>query len=58
MNDLVSARKFGFPLKKIIPDELSDKCQKQEWCSIEIKSGLKEGQGVLRRNLLKKHPIM
>lgn len=55
MNDLVSARKFGFPLKKILPDELSDKCKKQEWCSIEIKSGLKEGQGVFAKKFIKKN---
>ena len=40
---LQSAAKFGFPLRKILPEQLREKCLNQEWSSIEIKSGLKEG---------------
>ena len=52
-NYLVSGEKFGFPLRKILSDELKEKCLKQDWCAIEIKSGLKEGRGFLQRNSLK-----
>ena len=54
MTYLVSAAQFGFPLKKILPDELREQCIKQDWGGIEINSGLKEGRGVLQRNTLKK----
>ena len=50
VNYLVSGAKFGFSLRKILSDELKDKCVKQDWCAIEIKSGLKEGRVVLQRN--------
>ena len=56
VNYLVSGAKLGFPLRKILSDELKEKCVKQDWCAIEIKSELKEGRGVLERNLKKKKP--
>ena len=37
VNYLVSGEKFGFPLRKILSDELKEKCLKQDWCAIEIK---------------------
>ena len=46
---LVSGQKFGFPLRKILSVELKEKCVKQDWCAIEIKSGLKEGRGVFAK---------
>ena len=54
-NYLASRGKFGFPLKKILPDELREKCLKQDWCGIEIKSGLKEGRGVFAKKFIKKN---
>ena len=54
-NYLVSAAKFGFPLKKILPDALREKCLSQDWCGIEIKSGLKEGRGVFAKKFIKKN---
>ena len=53
-NQLVSGEKFGFPLRKILSDELKEKCLKQDWCAIEIKSGLKEGRGVFAKRFIKK----
>lgn len=55
MNFLISGAKFGFPLKKILPDELQEKCLKQDWCGIEIRSGLKEGRGVFAKKAIKKN---
>ena len=46
MNYLVSGAKLGFALRKILSDELQEKCLKQDWCEIEIKSGLKGRRGV------------
>ena len=59
MTYLQSAAKFGFPLRKILPDQLREKCLNQEWSSIEIKSGLKEGRGVFANKCIKKNrPIV
>ena len=55
-NYLVSRAQFGFPLRKILSDELWEKCLKQDWCGIEIKSGLKEGKGVFAKKFIKKTP--
>ena len=54
-NYLVSGAKFGFPLRKILSDELKEKCLKQDWCAIEIKSGLKEETGVLANKFINKN---
>ena len=51
-NYLVSGEKFGFQLRKILSDELKEKCLKQDWCAIEIKSGLKEGRGVFAKKFI------
>ena len=53
-NYLVSGEKFGFPMRKILSDELKEKWLKQDWCAIEIKSGLKEGRGVFAKKFIKK----
>ena len=53
-NYLVPGEKFGFPLRKILSDELKEECLKQDWCGIEIKSGLKEGRGVFAKKFIKK----
>ena len=34
---------------------LKEKCLKQDWCAIEIKSGLKEGRGVFAKKFIKKN---
>ena len=54
-NYFVSRAKFGFPLRKILSDELQEKCLKQDWCAIEIKSGLKKGRGVFAKKFIKKN---
>ena len=54
-NYLVSGAKFIFPLRKIFSDELREKCLKQDWCTIEIKSGLKEGRGIFAKKFKKKN---
>ena len=54
-NYLVPGAKFGVPLRKILSDELREKCLKQNWCAIEIKSGLKEGKGVFAKKFIKKN---
>ena len=51
-NYLVSGEKFGLLLRKILSDELKEKCLKQDWCAIEIKSGLKEGRGVFAKKCI------
>ena len=56
VNYLVSGEKFGFPLRKILSDELKEKCLKQDWCAIEIKSGLKEERGVFAKKFIKEMP--
>ena len=58
VNYLVSGEKFGFPLRKICSDELWEKCLKQDWCAIEIKSGLKEGKGVFAKKFIKNQPMV
>ena len=55
---LVSGQKFGFPLRKLLSDELKEKCVKQDWCAIEIKSGLKEGRGVFAKKCIKKNTLL
>ena len=55
MTYLVSAAQFGFPLEKILPDELREQCLKQDWGGIEIKSGLKEGRGGFAKKYIKKN---
>ena len=51
----MSGVKFGFPLKKVLPDKLREKCINQDWCGLEIKSGLKEGRGVFAKKLIRKN---
>ncbi len=51
----LSGEKFGFPLLKALPDTLQENCVKQDWCDIEVKSGLKEGKGVFAKAFIKKN---
>ena len=56
VNYLVSGAKFGFLLRKILSDELREKCLKQDWCAIDIKLGLKEGRVGFCKEIYKKMP--
>ena len=43
---LLSGAKFGFPQKKVLPENLLRKCRKQDWSGLQIWSGIVEGNGV------------
>ena len=43
---LLSGAKFGFPQKKVLPDNLMRKCRNQDWSGLQIRSRLMEGNGV------------
>ena len=43
---LLSGAKFGFPQKKVLPENLMRKHRNQNWSGLQIRSGLMEGNGV------------
>ena len=43
---LLSGTKFGFPQRKVLPENLLRKCENQDWSGLQIRSGLVEGNGV------------
>ena len=43
---LLSGAKFGFPQRKVLPENLLRKCGNQDWSGLQIWSGLVEGNGV------------
>ena len=43
---LLSVAKFGFPQRKVLPENLLRKCRNQDWSGLQIWSGLVEGNGV------------
>ena len=46
MVHLLSGAKFGFPQRKVLPENLLRKCRNQDWSGLQIQSGLVEGNGV------------
>ena len=51
---LLSGAEFGFPYRKVLPENLLRKCRNQDWSGLQIRSGLVEGNGVLPKRILKK----
>ena len=43
---LLSGAKFGFPQRKVLPENLLRKCRNQDWSGLQIWSGLVEWNGV------------
>ena len=58
MDYLISGEKFGFPLRKVLPDGLRLKCTEQHWRGLKIKTGIKEGKGVFAEDSIKKHTAL
>ena len=43
---LLSWAKFGFPQRKVLPENFLRKCGSQDWSGLQIQSGLVEGNSV------------
>ena len=55
---LLSGAKFGFPQRKVLPDNLMRKCRNQDWSGLQIRSGLIEGNGVFyQEHFVKNTPL-
>ena len=52
---LLSGAKFGFPHRKVLPENLMRKCRNQDWSGLQIRSGLVEGNGVFAKEHFAKH---
>ena len=39
MVDVLSGAKFGFPHRKVLPENLMRKCRNQDWSGLQIRSG-------------------
>ena len=55
---LLSGAKFGFPQRKVLPENLLRKCRNQDWSGLQIRSGLVEGNGVFaQEHFVKNTPL-
>ena len=55
---LLSRAKFGFPLRKMLPDNLMKKCRNQDWSGLQIRSGLMEWNGIFaQEHFVKNTPL-
>ena len=55
---LLSGAKFGFPQRKVLPENLLRKCRNQDWSGLQIQSGLVEGNGVFaQEHFVKNTPL-
>ena len=54
---LLSGAKFGFPQRKVLPENLLRKCRNQDWSGLQIQSGLVEGNGVFAKRTFCKKKI-
>ena len=55
---LLSGAKFGFPQRKVLPENLLMKCRNQDWSGLQIRSGLVEGNGVFaQEHFVKNTPL-
>ena len=55
---LLSGAKFGFPQRKVLPENLLRKCGNQDWSGLQIQSGLVEGNGVFaQEHFVKNTPL-
>ena len=56
---LLSGAKFGFPQRKVLPENLTRKCRNQDWSGLQIRSWLMEGNGIFaKEHFVKKHTIV
>ena len=56
---LLSVAKFGFPQRKVLPENLLRKCRNQDWSGLQIWSGLVEGNGVFaQERFVKKYTFV
>ena len=54
----LSGAKFGFPLRKVLPENLMRKCGNQDWSGLQIRSGPMEGNGIFaQEHFLKNTPL-
>ena len=55
---LLSGAKFGFPQRKMLPENLLRKCRNQDWSGLQIRSGLVEGNSVFaQEQFVKNTPL-
>ena len=55
---LLSGAKYGFPQRKVLPENLMRKCGNQDWSGLQIRSGLMEGNGVFaQKHFVKNTPL-
>ena len=55
---VLSGDKFGFPQRKVLPENLMRKCGNQAWSGLPIRSGLMEGNGVFaQKHFVKNTPL-
>ena len=55
---LLSGAEFGFPYRKVLPENLLRKCRNQDWSGLQIRSGLVEGNGIFaKENIAKNTPL-
>ena len=52
---LLSGAKFGFPQRKVLPENLLRKCGNQDQSGLQIWSGLVEGNGVFAQEYFVKN---
>ena len=55
---LLSGTEFGFPERKVLPENLMRKCGNQDWSGLQIRSGLMEGNGIFaQEHFVKNTPL-
>ena len=54
----ISGAKFGFPQRKVLPDNLMRKCGNQDRSGLQIRPGLMEGNGIFSQEHLGKITIV
>ena len=55
---LLSGAKFGFPTRKVLPENLMRKCRNQDWSELQIRSGLMERNGIFaQEHFVKNTPL-
>ena len=52
---LLPGAKFGFPHRKVLPENLMRKCRNQDWSGLQIRSGLVEGNDIFAKEHFAKH---
>ena len=58
MVNLLSGAKFGFPPRKVLPENLMRKCRNQDWSGLQIRSGCMERNGIFaQEHFVKNTPL-